>query len=346
MFIPKGTPPQKELRPANSHITHSDWAILADYWYPIAISADVADRPVAAKLLDIDLVLFRNADGDAAVLLDTCPHRHVRLSAGQVIGGEIECPFHGLRFNASGQCSRVPALGRQVALPSKYQVDRFPVSERYGLVWTCLGDANKNGVPEFPSLSSDDPAEFAFSIPAIWPVSAPRQIENFVDLAHLPFIHATTLGGEKDSMLKPGKIVQGDGCITSRTIYVETGHDGAPRPTELTYRIVLPFAVEFRTQSIEKPDEYFESVDIPSPTSAYECLVFQLIKSPKGKADAQQMTDFLIEVNQQDIDVLSTLQRPSLPLDQHHEIHLPVDNISIAFRKRLEGLGLGNRTSA
>lgn len=341
MFIPADTPVTRELRPAHSKITATDWAILADYWYPVAIARDLADEPLAAQILDVPLVVYRGLEGRIGVAVDTCPHRHVRLSAGQIVEGELECPFHGLRFDTDGRCQRIPALGRTTRLPESYRVRAFPTRERYGLVWTCLGNADRHDVPHFPLLSDTDPADFGYSEPKIWPVSAPRQVENFADLAHLPFIHATTLGGDQSAPVKPARIDHGDDYVMSTASYMETGRDGQPDPHTLIYRIVLPFAVEFSTQSDIHPEELIESCDLPVPISAYQSRVFQVVKMPGGREAAEKMVGGLQVVNDQDVEVLETLMRPDLPLDQRHEIHLPVDNISSAYRGRLRKLGLG-----
>ena len=69
---------------------------------------------------------------------------------GEVVDGAIVCPFHGLRFATDGRCLGVPSLGVGAKLPDSYRVRSFPTVERYGLVWTCLGDATRQSVPELP----------------------------------------------------------------------------------------------------------------------------------------------------------------------------------------------------
>lgn len=344
MFLPLDAPIETDLRPSHSDISVNDWEILSHFWYPIALQRQVKDQPLKATLLDVDLVLFRGKGDELAVAVDVCPHRHVRLSAGKVIEGEIECPFHGLRFDSSGRCQRVPALGRAAKLPASYKVRTFPVEVRYGIVWTCLGDPEKHQVPHFPTLAGHDPSEFGFSEPAVWPVSAPRQVENFIDLAHLPLVHADTLGGDLDAGVQPGRIEHTNDAVISRTRYIETGinaHDGQPTPVDFIYRIVLPFAVEFQTRHVNDPAAGMDSCDIPSPVSAHSSKVFQIIRLDAGGEASQATIDAGQIVNDEDINVLQHVVRPDLPLDQRHEIHLPPDNVSAAYRQRLRQLGLG-----
>ena len=58
-----------------------------------------------AKLLGTQYVVFRDGDGQAHVLNDTCVHRGGSLSKGKVVDGCIECPYHGWQFAGDGKCA-------------------------------------------------------------------------------------------------------------------------------------------------------------------------------------------------------------------------------------------------
>ena len=80
-------------------------------WHPLALSRDVIDAPLAVRLLEQDLVLWRDASGRAQAFVDRCPHRGARLSLGRVTPqGQLECPYHGWQFADNGQCVKVPAV--------------------------------------------------------------------------------------------------------------------------------------------------------------------------------------------------------------------------------------------
>jgi hypothetical protein len=61
--------------PRNCTFSETDWKALAPFWYPIAFSHQVTDRPFATKVLDERLVLFRLSDSLIVAARDLCLHR-------------------------------------------------------------------------------------------------------------------------------------------------------------------------------------------------------------------------------------------------------------------------------
>ena len=339
MFISTSVNPPFPLRPQASGISENDWSVLSRFWYPVAYEHEVEDAPVSAKLLDVDLVIFRTGD-EIGVALDRCPHRHIRLSAGSIVAGGIKCMYHGLVFNTGGQCTFAPSIDPGAKLPATWHLTSFPVQRRYGLVWTCLALETDRDVPTLFTNEDQDAGKLLFVKARIWPVSAARQMENFLDLAHLPHIHAESLGGEPNSVITPRQIEHtGDGLIQTAE-YTEVPFGGTPRDVVFIYRVVLPFAIDFTVNDPTGGDQ--RTCNLPSPRSADECKVFQFSVDTRDMDDARRsLLNGWDIINQEDIGVLRYLAVPDLPLDARHEIHLPVDNVSHAYRQRLREFGLG-----
>ena len=145
-------------------------------------------KPV--RLLEHDVVIWRNQDGVHA-WQDLCVHRGSKLSFGRVVNDCLACPYHGWEYDSSGQCVRIPAHPGQPP-PARAHTTVYPVKERYGLVWVCLGNPAQD-VPAFPEWED---ASFS-KIPAgpyLYRAHGPRVVENFLDVAHFPFVHMGYLG--------------------------------------------------------------------------------------------------------------------------------------------------------
>ena len=96
---------------------------LCNQWYTAATSAELGAKPLARTICNEPLVIFRAQDGAVAVLTDRCPHRKAPLSSGEVVGNDIQCGYHGIRFAADGACTHVPGMPPSAAISAQ---DVFP----------------------------------------------------------------------------------------------------------------------------------------------------------------------------------------------------------------------------
>jgi phenylpropionate dioxygenase-like ring-hydroxylating dioxygenase large terminal subunit len=170
--------------------------VLRWYWYAVAQSSDVALGPLAVTVLGEPLALWSTADGVLTATRDRCPHREAPLSLGQVVESGLQCPYHGWTFGASGACvrilSRIPSAPSERASPSTACLATIHATERYGLAWVSL-DAP---VADIPAMAYDGHAQFRrINTPVeVWRVSATRMADNFMDIAHVPWVHTGTFG--------------------------------------------------------------------------------------------------------------------------------------------------------
>ncbi len=107
----------------------------APQWFVAATAHEVGRKPLARTIADKPVVLFRRRDGSIAALADRCPHYGLPLSSGDVIGDDIECGFHGLRFDGSGVCTYMPT---QKLPPERFCVHAYPVDECDGQVLVAI----------------------------------------------------------------------------------------------------------------------------------------------------------------------------------------------------------------
>jgi vanillate O-demethylase monooxygenase subunit len=180
----------KDFLPRDCSFEAQDWAILARHWHPIAVAAALTERPLRARLLDVELVLFRSA-GEVVVARDLCPHRGMRLSCGWVNEGQLICPYHGLHFAADGRCTSIPSRP-DARLSNRLSLTLMPAVERFGLIWaTLLG-----GSADLPRFAAWDDGGFQQIVcdPIDIESSAGRQLEGFLDVAHFSWAHTGTFG--------------------------------------------------------------------------------------------------------------------------------------------------------
>ncbi|MFD1986613.1 Rieske 2Fe-2S domain-containing protein [Mesorhizobium newzealandense] len=100
--------------------------------YVAAWDHEVTDQLKPTRILGEDIVLYRRTDGAVAALEDACPHRKLPLSMGRIKGDTVECGYHGLTFDSTGTCTRVPGAEK---IPHVACVRSYPIAERYGLLW-------------------------------------------------------------------------------------------------------------------------------------------------------------------------------------------------------------------
>jgi phenylpropionate dioxygenase-like ring-hydroxylating dioxygenase large terminal subunit len=169
---------------------------LRDSWFAVARALDVGDRPVHARLLGTDLVLYRTAAGIVAAP-DRCPHREAPLSAGFMKDGCLVCPYHGWSFGETGTCTSVPSSADHVPPPPRAHLATYQCAEHYGLVWVCLGTP-RLPLPVVPHDA--DPSFRRINTPVdVWKVSATRMVDNFLDVTHFPWVHLGTFGRAQDT---------------------------------------------------------------------------------------------------------------------------------------------------
>ena len=182
--------------------------LIENLWYPVLESREIGRKPVAFERLGQKLAFWRTDDGMPHAHPDRCPHLGASLSHGKVSQDRLVCPFHGFEFDAKGQCRHIPANGRQGKIPKGMEVESFPLREAHGLIWLWLGKARETypPLPYFPELESG----WRYgTVTADWPAHYTRAIENQLDVAHLAFVHKTTIGAGGRSFVD-GPYVEAD----------------------------------------------------------------------------------------------------------------------------------------
>jgi phenylpropionate dioxygenase-like ring-hydroxylating dioxygenase large terminal subunit len=197
-----------------------------DHWYPVLESREVRRNPLGVERLGLQLVFWRTADGILHAHADRCPHLGAALSAGKIVGEGLVCPFHAFEFGADGQCRHIPALGRQGRIPSGMVLRGFPLREAHGFVWLWWGE-KKEAYPDLPFFPQLVDGWRYGTVAVDWPVHYSRAIENQLDVAHLPFVHRSTIGGGGRSLVE-GPYVEDDS--SGIRVWVTNARDDGQAP--------------------------------------------------------------------------------------------------------------------
>ena len=187
---------------------------LRNMWYVAAFSADVAPgASLGRKYLGESVVLFRTADGEIAALEDRCSHRAMPLSAGHVDGAVIRCCHHGVEFDKRGACVRIP---NQARIPQAANIRAYPVAERDQFIWIWMGEpalADPNLILRTPEHVEPRWSwrPYYFHVQTNWQLL----VDNIMDLTHVPYIHARTIGGNPDQHYEADTKVEFNGRSVS-----------------------------------------------------------------------------------------------------------------------------------
>lgn len=183
---------------------------LRNMWYVAGFSADVqSGKCLARRFLNEPVVMFRTTSGVLSALTDRCSHRAMPLSEGHVDGEIIRCPYHGLEFNTTGACARIPGQER---IPAAAAVRSYPVCERDEFIWIWMGEPEKADTGLIMSNAEHrDPTwswrPYYMHVKSNWQLL----VDNILDLTHVAYIHANTIGGNPQTHFSANVSVEFDG---------------------------------------------------------------------------------------------------------------------------------------
>ena len=311
-------------------------------WHPVFLSNELDEQPKAIEILGEKVVVFRTSHGVHA-FKDLCIHRGVPLSLGKIVNDEIICPYHGWTYNYCGTCTKIPALPKGKAIPSKAKTVAYDCIEELGFIWVCLGEPDK-AKPIIGELTSDSSPYIQIKMgPYELDAAGPRVIENFLDVSHLMFVHEGLLGDSQFPEISDYQVHQKDGTIISDEIDIyQPDPDGRGQGVQAkyTYKVYHPLCAGFR-KSIDGSDEFFDLYLIVLPVNEQKSKAYMVMERNYALEEDEnvfiQFQDLLIEQDR----VIVESQKPELlPLDLQAELHLKSDRVSIAYRRFLKEVGL------
>ena len=316
-----------------------DDPVLVNDWHPVATVAQLREQQIlGVRLLEEDIVIWQAGD-QLLAWQDLCIHRGTRLSLGKKVEGNLlECPYHGWTYNEQGRCVHIPAHPDQTP-PEKARVKPYRACERYGLVWVTLGEPDHD-IPPFPEW--DDPTfRKLLCGPYTVRASGPRIIENFLDIAHFPFVHEGILGDRGHPEITDYRAEIGPGGVVAQGVRVyqpDPYGTGQGDTVSYTYKALRPLAAYLLKESA---GPRFSILLMVTPHAAVESTAWMWMTMNYGHdLPAEELIAWQDQIFSQDRPILESQRPELLPLDLQAELHLRSDRLAIAYRTWLNQLGL------
>jgi phenylpropionate dioxygenase-like ring-hydroxylating dioxygenase large terminal subunit len=172
-----------------------DNLLLRNLWYYALPSHLLKPGKMVARIfLGEPVLLMRSKDGQVSAVHDICPHRAVPLSCGRFDGKELECCYHGWRFNPQGNCVEIPSLLPEQDIDLKrFDVKSYPIYEAQGNIWIYMSDGDnydieaiKKQVPIVKSFAANQPDLVEVMR---FPCFIDHAVTGLMDPAHSPYVH-------------------------------------------------------------------------------------------------------------------------------------------------------------
>ena len=322
-----------------------------NFWYPVATSEDVTNEaPFRTCILTMNFVAFRDANGDARVLSDTCIHRGGALGTGKIKGDSVECPYHGWQYDGSGQCTHIPSIGEDTTPPARAKVDSYPVQEKYGIVFAFLGDLPDAERPPLWDIAEYDEDDWRANNLVVFEVDYyyERSVENGLDPAHNEFVHPKQgapgmvqdfknnpvpmedIGNWGSKFMIPFvQIKKQQGLMDDQAVRdpedlaAGSGHLG---PNQLI--TWLHFSKENKFHQY-----FFEAPIDENRTRIFFVNMRHFMMEPEHD---QRIVDINMEIAQEDIDLLEKLNPIRTPDTNTKEVLVPADAPVVRYREYLK----------
>jgi phthalate 4,5-dioxygenase oxygenase subunit len=193
--------------------------LMRQHWLPVCMSEEVAEAdgtPVRARLLGVDLVVFRDTKGRVGVMDERCPHRGASLAFGRNEDCGLRCLYHGWKFGVDGEIQEMssePPDSRMKNLRHK----AYPVNEAGGFVWAWLGAAEEMR-PFEPPAWAPSPTTRTSIVKMHAGCNWAQVLEGSIDSAHSSSLHSTNM-----------PTAEVEGSTATDTAWLRPSNDKAPR---------------------------------------------------------------------------------------------------------------------
>ena len=183
-------------------------AMFRQYWIPALLVSELPEDdcpPVRVKLLGEAMIAFRDSDGRHGLMEEFCAHRRVSLWFGRNEEGGLRCPYHGWKYDVTGQCLEIPSEPEESDFCKSIKLQAYPLIKVGDVLWTHMGD-EQNRPPEPAWEFATVTPEQTVTTKRIQECNWLQALEGGIDSSHVSFLHSNEL--ERDPLFKGAKANQ------------------------------------------------------------------------------------------------------------------------------------------
>jgi len=250
--------------------------LLRRYWHPVAAAAELSDeKPIkAVKILNEELVVYRNRQGEYGLVGEHCPHRSASLAYGRVEEEGIRCPYHGWKFDNVGRCLEQPAEPADSTFKDRIKHVAYPVQYLGGLIYAYLGTPPAPLLPRWDVLVWEHGKRWIVK-ESIIDCNWLQPMENSVDPSHLYWLHGDTerVAPPLKTYAEKHEFIRFEYGIRKRrtTLPLATGGEPAVDDHPLLFPTVLRHVAPFNEGSGHR-----HNLQIRVPVDDYHTQVFRV----------------------------------------------------------------------
>ena len=217
----------------------------------------------------------------------------------------------------------------------------LPVKPAYGYLWTSLGDPPPDlfAMPDF-----DNPRRRNMNAGSVMvATSAPRAVENFLDLAHFPYVHEDVLGvlPHTEVVDYDVEIVDGEIIATNCDFFVPVAAlNRGPAVTRYRYRVPHPYCVMLYYDTASDPSLEDVIALFIQPMTEERVRAHNYMGVIDDDSSNNQIKVYQLLIFGQDKPILENQNPKRLPLDPRAETPIRADKSAIVYRRWLSEQGV------